>query len=152
MTRASSFGLVVAVMIGGTACKAGKATGHLEAKGTLGAWTLDSGTCYSGQREQYFGAIAYGPDKSGIGVKVAKDPVKGWTAIVNIAATCANEAEKGGCRALILTADVCKTFDIEIANTNTTVNDIVEVEGHVNLDCKTDDYELHGQLALDSCH
>jgi hypothetical protein len=122
----------------------------MEASGKLGTWTLDGGTCFSGQREQYFGAVAHGPDKSGIAVKVVKDPLKGWRAMVNEAPTCADD--KPDCKAMIMTAAECTTFDIDIENTHTTINNIIEVDGHANLDCKTTDYELHGKLVFDGCH
>jgi hypothetical protein len=135
-----------------TACKDGQATGHLEAKGVLGDWTLESGKCYSGQRQQYYGAIAYGADDTGIAVKLVKDPIEGWTVVVNQAPTCAKQAEAGGCKAKVVARNDCKTFDVAVSNTNTTINNIKEVEGHANLDCTTADYELHGKLAFDSCH
>jgi hypothetical protein len=136
----------------------GSATGHVESKGETGAWTLDTGKCYSGQREQYFGAIAYGPENSGIAIKLVKDSIKGWTAIVNMSDTCKATAEKTdkGCRAIILGSDNCKTLDIDIRTTNTTVNDIKVVEGTATLDCAKDaddeHYAVKSKITLDYCH
>jgi len=130
----------------------GTVTGRVEGKGAIGSWVLDKGTCYSGQREQYFGAIGYGPDGSGIAIKLVKDGVRGWTAVVNQADTCKNEAEKGGCRAMVFAPGDCATLDIDVNNTNTTINDIRAVDGTLRIDCSNDTSSVKGQLTFDRCH
>jgi hypothetical protein len=149
--------LLVLVVTAGTlaACnpfRSGEATGHVESTGETGAWVLDKGTCFSGQREQYFGAVALGADGTGIGIKLVKDSVTGWTAVVNMADDCKQAVEHGSCRAVIFTPASCTTLDVDLANNNTTINDIREIEGKLVLDCKTEKASVKGQLIFDRCH
>lgn len=138
--------------------KEGAVSGHIEGKGEVGTWTLESGACYSGQREQYFGVIGYGPDGTGVAVKLVKDGVRGWTAIVNHADSCKSAAasggngEKGGCRATIFAPNDCTTLDVELTNTNTTVNDIRAVDAKLRIDCSDDKSTVKGTLTFDRCH
>jgi hypothetical protein len=132
--------------------RSGSLEGKIESKGTAGTWTLTSGKCISGQREAYFGALALGPDDSGVAIKAVKDPTKGWSLIVNIAETCKAGPEKSDCRAIVLTKDNCSKFDVEISNTNTTVNDVKVVEGTFDIDCVDGESYVKGKLKLDYCH
>jgi hypothetical protein len=141
------------VMVMLAACnpfKEGSISGKVESKGLLGDWVLDSGKCHSGQRENYFGAIAWGPEGSGIAIKLVKDPTKGWIAMVNDAKTC----KTGGsdCKALHFTAESCAKLKVAIEPTNTTINDIKVVEGFVELDCVEGANSLKGRLDLTYCH
>lgn len=148
------FTLLLALVVSLSSCKAfrtGTVEGKLEATGGE-TWTLTKGECYSGQRENYFGVIGFGAKESGIAVKIAKDPIKGWAAIVNIPETCASQVESGGCKARVLTADGCDVLQAAVSRTNTTVNDIRVLEGSLQLDCKVDDVHLKGKLTFDNCH
>jgi hypothetical protein len=143
------------VLLGLCACnpfKEGSMTGHVEGKGEVGTWMLESGNCYSGQREQYFGVIGYGPDGSGIAIKLVKDQIRGWTAIVNHADACKTEVEKGGCRATVFAPNDCTKLDIDLKNTSTTVNDIRAVDATLTIDCSNDKSTVKGTLTFDRCH
>ena len=129
----------------------GEATGHVESTGETGTWSFDKGLCQSGQREQYQGAIALGPEGTGIAIKLVKDPIKGWSAVVNEADGCKG-AEKGGCRAEVFSEKNCKTLDVSLGGTNTTVNKVRVVEGKLTIDCKSDTSTVKGQLTFDYCH
>ncbi|MBS1118023.1 MAG: hypothetical protein H6Q90_251 [Deltaproteobacteria bacterium] len=146
-------GLVI--VVGLAACnpfRAGEVNGRVESTGDTGAWVMEKGTCYSGQREQYFGALALGPEGTGIGIKLVKDSVRGWTAVVNIAGECKQVAEHGNCRAIAFSPAECTTLDVDLANNNTTINDIREIEGKLQIDCKTETASVKGQLIFDRCH
>jgi hypothetical protein len=133
--------------------KSGSIEGQLESKGAAGNWVLSSGSCNSGQREAYFGAIAFGAEGTGVAVKLVKDPTKGWSVIVNKADTCKAGPEKADCRAIVLTADNCTKFDVDVTNTNTTINDIKVVDGKLELDCSDGpDNTIKGKLTLNYCH
>lgn len=134
------------------ACKTGTVSGTLAATGEAETWTLESGTCYSGQRENYFGVIGYGPEGSGLAVKLVKDQLKGWAAVINVPKTCATVAESGGCKARVLTAADCDVFEASVERTNTTVNDVRLLDGRLRLDCKGDDVHIKGALVFDGCH
>ncbi len=145
-------GLALIASVGCNPFRSGSVKGHVEAKGELGNWVLEKGNCYSGQREQYFGVIGFGPDGSGIAIKLVKDGVRGWTAIVNQASSCRNEAEKGGCKAVVFAPNDCTTFDVDVTRTNTTVNDIRALDGTLHIECSNDTSSVKGNLTFDHCH
>jgi len=132
--------------------KDGTVAGKIESKGDAGDWVLTEGTCYAGQREQYHGMIAVGPGGTGIAIKLVKDAVRGWTALINNAVGCKTELEKGGCKAIALTANECSTLEVEHATTNTTINDIRAVEGKLRIDCRIGASSIKGELVFDRCH
>jgi len=136
-----------------TACnpfKEGSISGKVESKGTLGDWVLETGPCQSGQRENFFGAVAFGPEGSGIAIKVVKDPTKGWAAVINKPETCKSGA--AACKAVTVTGDGCAKFDIVVEPTNTTVNDIKVVEGKLDIECVDGNNSIKGTLNLSYCH
>ena len=155
-------GLVVSSVLGCNAIKEimrnGTATGRMESKGELGDWVFDKGLCFSGEKEKYYGAVAVGPQDSGIAIKLVKDPVKGWQVLVNNAPTCARRAdakdvvEKSACKATVLTAESCKKLEADVVTTNLTVNGIKVVTGKVTLDCEAGTSSIRGELTLDHCH
>ena len=151
-------GLVVTSVVGCNALKEimrdGTVTGRIESKGELGDWVFDKGLCFSGEKEKYYGAVAVGPQDSGIAIKLVKDPVKGWQVLVNNAPTCAKEsaAEKSACKATLLTAETCKKVEADVVTTNLTVNGIKVVTGKVTLDCEAGTSSIRGELTLEHCH
>lgn len=147
--------LACVVAVAATGCsmfRDGSVSGRVESKGEAGDWVLAKGACYSGQREQYFGAIALGPEGSGIAIKLVKDGVKGWTAVINQAETCKAGAEKAACRAIVLDATKCRRLEVDLATTNTTVNDIRVIAGKLAIDCAAGDSSIQGELTFDYCH
>ena len=146
------FSSIVLLLVACNPFREGTMNGKVEAKGDIGNWVVEQGTCYSGQREQYFGVIGYGADGTGIAIKLVKDSVRGWTAVINQADTCKTEAEKGGCRATIFAPTDCTTLDVDLVNSNTTINDVRAVDGKLRIDCSNDKSSLKGQLIFDRCH
>lgn len=141
------------VVLGLAACnpfKDGTVAGHVESKGAMGAWSLDTGSCQSGEHEGYFGAVAFGPEGSGVAIKVVKDAVRGWTAVINRADTC--KGDKTACKAISIGEKECTKLAIDIRTTNTTINKIKVVEGTVELECASGDDSIKGRLTLDYCH
>lgn len=130
----------------------GTVTGRIEATGEAGTWVLTQGSCFSGQREQYHGMIAYGPDGSGIAIKLVKDAVRGWSAVINQADSCKSEVEKGGCRSIILAANNCTTLDVDHAVSNTTINDVRAIDGKLRIDCANGKSSIKGELVFERCH
>jgi hypothetical protein len=149
--RAASV-LLVGLVAACNPFKEGTVTGHVESKGAMGSWSLDTGTCQSGEREHYMGAIAFGPEGSGVAIKVVKDAVKGWTAVVNRADTCKAGVEKSECKAIVLAESDCTKLAVDVHPTNTTINDIKVVEGSVELDCASGNDSLKGRMVFDYCH
>jgi hypothetical protein len=125
----------------------GSAKGRLESTGTTGTWALEKGDCFGGDRDGYFGAQVEQGKGSGVVVKFVKDPIKGWAVLVNEADSC-KQGDKE-CKAIIFTAEDCKTFDIGIA-----VDPNMKSKyfgGDVSLDCSADDAHVFGKLTLKAC-
>jgi hypothetical protein len=153
MRRTATIILLVTCNVGCNAFRDGTASGWVEAKGTAGAWVFEKGKCFSGQREQYFGLIALGPEGSGQAIKLVKDGIRGWSAVINRPETCkGGGAEKPDCRAVMLTAESCTTLDVDVRNTSMTVNDIRVVEGSLTIDCSNETGSIRGKLTFDHCH
>ena len=133
--------------------KSGEVNGRIEASGSeTGNWVLEKGACASGQREGYHGVIGYGPDGSGVAIKLVKDAVRGWTAVVNKADSCKTQVEKSACKAIILAPSDCTTLEVEVGPTNTTINDVKVVEGTLKIDCTIATSTIKGQLTFSYCH
>ena len=130
--------------------KGGSVAGKLESKGSLGDWTLEKGTCYSGEREKYFGALAHGPKGSKTAVKMVKDPVKGWSVLVVNPSTC-NE-DLTSCQGHTFTLEECKKLDVIVETRNLSVNDIKVVDGKLSMDCESGATSVRGELNFDYCH
>ncbi len=143
--------LIVMALAACNPFKDGQATGRLESTGLTGTWVLEKAACFSGERERYFGVVATAP--GGIGIKLVKDSIKGWTAVINKADECKDApAESGSCHAIVLRPEDCNTLAISIENTHTTINSIKVVEGSMTIDCKSGDSSLKGQLTFEGCH
>jgi len=132
--------------------KPGTITGKVESKGELGDWTLDKGLCFSGEKENYYGAVARGPDNTGIGIKMVKDPTKGWSVLVNNATSCVKPASPSDCKAIIFTAEGCKKLEADVETTNMTVNGVKVVHGKLAIDCEAGTSSVKGELKLTHCH
>ena len=132
--------------------KPGTITGRIESKGELGDWVLDKGLCFSGESEHYFGVIARGPDKTGIAIKMVKDPTKGWSVAVNNATTCANATEASDCKAIVFTPESCKKLEADVETTSMTVNNVKVVHGKLAIDCEAGQSFVRGELKLTHCH
>jgi hypothetical protein len=130
----------------------GTVAGRIESVGEAGTWVLEQGTCYSGQREQYHGAIGIGPDGTGIAVKLVKDSVRGWTAVINKAETCKSTVEKSSCQAIVLNTTNCTKLDVDLITTNTTINDVRVVDLKLDMDCSNGTSSIKGKLAFERCH
>ena len=142
---------IVLAALAATGCKGmlvGSFTGKLESSGATGAWVLDHGPCYSGERRGFYGATVESPDQDGVIVKFVKDPIKSWTVIANMADTCKPGATSE-CRAAIFTRDDCKTFAIDLQVDTTRKTQMFS--GTVALDCATDDAHVAGKLELSAC-
>jgi len=70
-------------------------------------------------------------DQGKVVIRVVMDPVRGTLVGVQKKDSC-----KGSrCEYVMFDRQECPVFDVAVENTNTTVNDIRVVEGHLRLDC-----------------
>ena len=132
----------------------GTARGHVESTGETGTWTLTEGRCYSGQLDSYYGVITWGPKGSGISIKLVKDQVRGWTAVVDEADICKPGMPDDKCIANVFSRNNCKTLQVSLHRNGTTINGVRELDGSLTMDCTESHGKAHvvGQLSFDSCH
>ncbi len=134
----------------GSGCDPGEFNGELKATGdSFGNWTLKNGNCYSGNREEFFGLTAHGPEGSRTGLTLVKDQLRGWTAVIQNPSSC---TDSGACTSLALSKNNCKIFNADVEYTGTTYNDVREVEGSLQLKCRLADSTLVGHLRFVDCH
>ena len=121
--------VMVILLAGGKGCSWSE--GSLTAKGPpLGDVTFTPVKCRSGQRESFRGVILI-DDADRVLIRVVEDPVQG--ALVNVRKP--DSCRGSRCEFVRFDRQGCAVFDFYLENTNTTVNDIRVVEGHLKLDC-----------------
>jgi len=120
-------------MMNGKGCSEVK--GSFTAKGKpLGDFVLKPDICGSGQERGYFGVVLMpGEETKGArgAIKLVRDPVKGWLVQVQLPGSCKN----GQCRSVTFDREECSQYDIAVRKSNTTVNDVRLLEGHLRLEC-----------------
>jgi hypothetical protein len=146
------FAVLLVLVAGCNPFREGTVSGRVESRGEAGTWVLEQGTCYSGQREQYQGVIGIGPDGTGIAIKLVKDSVRGWTAVINQAETCTSSVERARCKAVVLNTTNCTTLDVDLEHTNTTINEIRVVDAKLRIDCASETSSIKGHLVFERCH
>jgi hypothetical protein len=132
-------GVAAAVAVGGvvlfvTQKGCSEASGFFEARGEpLTDFTMKPTACKSGQRSGFHGVVIIS-EKQDEGIKIVEDPIKGTIIQVQIPGSCTGST----CKAVSFEREDCAVYDVVISPTNTTVNDIRVLEGHLKLDCKFD--------------
>ena len=140
--RRVAFALLLALVAAG--CFSSKVTGSVSSKGgALGTFTLSPTKCESGQHWQFFGAAFFVAGDTDSKVELVQDPVRGWFVKVAIPDTKKME---------VLGDEACKVLDVDVHQTNTTINDIRVVEGSAKFDCTTDgESRVKGELTFSGC-
>ncbi len=113
--------------------------GSLEIKGPrLSPVTFEPGDCSSGQRRGFFGVELTPKDGKGPVLRLIQDPVDG--AVLAI--------QEPGKEPVKLTPKDCKVLQIGVTQTNTSINDVWNVEGSAVIECE----EAKGSLEFAGCH
>lgn len=130
----------------------GSAEGRVQVTGSPhGEWTFVPTGCASMQPFGRMGANLHADGHNDGGVYVTLDPVRGHAVEIEVPGSCRN-ADGTDCTVFSVPRDACETFDVHVAPTNTTVNDIRLVEGHVHLDCTlSDGARIVGRIDFDGC-
>jgi hypothetical protein len=126
--------------------------GQLVATGQpLTAFTFKPTKCASGYREGYHGVVLGSEQAPDQGIKLVRDPVKGMLVTVQVPGTC---NPTGQCKAVVFDAEECAKYDVVVSTTNTTVNKVRMVEGHLALDCKFKETggTVQASLKFSRCH
>jgi hypothetical protein len=109
-----------------------------------GAWRLELGRCVSGQRTQFYGVDLVDKTDANKILRIVEDPVRGTIVKMNVV---------GQSAARFIERTECTTWDIAMQPTNTTVNGIRLLDGHVALDCKfADGGTLTGRIDFKRCN
>lgn len=138
--------VLMVFLVGGKGCA--------EVKGELTATGLAGGdarfvpeVCQSGQHQSFFGVSLV--RKVGGGAIVAiEDAVQGKVVKVNLPGPCGNAP----CPPLELRPDGCTTLDLVLERTNTEVNDIRLLDGHLKLDCTVGTVHVQGAFEFSNCN
>jgi len=117
-----------------------KIEGQFEAKGAqLGDWVIAPDGCDSGQRNGFSGVDLFG---GGLRFRLAETVANGPALII----------QRGDKRLALLSKKDCKTFDRSVRKTNTTVNDVRLLDGHLELDCQLPmGGTLRGKVTFENC-
>jgi hypothetical protein len=118
----------------------GKGCGHTEgslvAQGQpIGDFTFTPTQCRSGQRMSFFGAVLVGDGPTDGGILVGEDAVKGKFVKLEVPGSC-KPPDYEVCTEVMVERSYCSVYEAHVENTNTTVNDVRLVDGHLKLDCK----------------
>ena len=152
LVLSSVFGLVIwgglfMVIFNSDGCSSTE--GSLQAAGEpLGDFTFTPAQCKSGEHESFFGVFLLGDNSDAGGVKIVVDPRNGKFVQVEVPGSCRGDE----CTVVTLEPEKCSTFDVDIDRTNTYVNEIRLLDGHLNLDCKfPDGGTAKANIRFESC-
>jgi hypothetical protein len=112
-------------------------SGELKARGELGDWTFTPDDCSSGQPEGFFG-VELRSESESRRIRFAKDAVRGGLLTI----------EEGGVSPRVIQGNTCKSFELTVERTSTTVNDVRVLDGKATVDCET----MSGSVTFEGCH
>lgn len=131
------------------------ATGHVESTGATGTWTLDTGTCYSGDDDGFFGVFVKSKADKRVWVKLVKDPTKGWTVGASIPDSCKAGANGETCDVKYFDQHACTTLDASglqsYAFKGKNAAGKHQFDGNVSFDCTADKAHVSGKLKIEKC-
>jgi len=135
----------------------GSAKGEVRSRGKpFGDYAMQVEGCFSGARENFFGAWVTPKleDKgSGYGAKGGLKLVKNMVGEWDVYVESPSECEGYKCKTRPLDAKACTVFDVDVHDTQTSVNDVIEREGHARLTCSfPDGGALTANVTFDGCH
>lgn len=125
---------------GGGGCT-GSVEGTFQSTGQpFGDYSQTPTACFSGEHESFMG-VWVAPElmseggSSGWkgGLKIVKSHLGPWEVYIESPTEC----QSFNCVIRQLDAEHCSTFDVNVSNTNTYINDIRVREGHLRLQCTT---------------
>lgn len=112
----------------------------------FGKFALKPSSCHSGEHSGYFGVLL-DDEEAGGQVKVIKDQ-RGDMVKIIVPGTC--DAE-GNCQSLRFEKEDCSVFDLDVAYTNLTVNDVRALDGRIDLACEYDGGKTEAHFVFSRC-
>jgi hypothetical protein len=104
----------------------------------LGDYVFTPAQCRSGEHESFFGVFLLGESESAGGLKIIVEPTGEKMVQAEVPGSCKG-ANNDDCRVVNIERDSCETFDIGLQRTDTYVNEIRLLDGHLRLDCRFED-------------
>lgn len=128
-------------------------TGSFTAKGEpLGNFTFVPKQCRSGQRLGFFGAVMLGQGQQDGALVAFLDPAKGKQLKVEVPGSC-EPPDYEKCKEVIIDPHYCSRYDIKLDKTSIMVNDIVLVEGSLDIECSfPGGGSAAGKITFDRCN
>ena len=123
------------------------AEGHVESSGSTGAWKLDSGKCWAGDNDGYYGVQIESKENTSVFIKLVKDPIKGWTLLASIPSTCSGKK----CTLQVFQPNECKPLDVNLKVYTFQRKGTHQFDGDVTFDCTHDKAHVHGKLTVQRC-
>lgn len=113
-------------------------------------FVIEPSDCHSLLPYGSHGAALHGARENTGAVYVIVDPsTRGREIHIEVPGSCDDD---GDCSVLLVMEEACTTFDVQIDNTLTTVNDVTLVKGHATLECTLQDgTNVSGHLDFDGC-
>ncbi|MCA9690298.1 MAG: hypothetical protein KC636_11860 [Myxococcales bacterium] len=110
----------------------------------FGEWRYAPTRCYSGEPGGFFGVdLIEGPEGSDRIVRVVEDPIDGAALRINV---------PGEELSLVVEQDGCRDWDVQLDRTNTRVNYVWNMDGHVEVSCAGEGVTIDASLAFVGCH
>ena len=143
-------GPIALMFIDGNPFATGEVKGSLGGDGpSVGEFTLSADKCRSGEPDGFFGVYLGTAERSDSRVKVFQDQVYGRMVQVQVPGSC----DGPRCKQMMLGSESCERFVVRLEKTNTTVNDVVVLEGELGLDCTlASGDKVRGDLRFEGCH
>lgn len=112
-----------------------RVTGTFVATGEpLGNFTFVPKQCRSGQHMNFFGSVLLGEGQQDGALVAVIDPVKGKTIKIEVPGSC-EPPDYEKCKEVIIDPKYCSRYDVTVNKTGIMVNNIIMVDGKVNVDC-----------------
>jgi hypothetical protein len=130
------------------------ASGHVESTGTTGAWTFDTGTCFSGDNDGYFGTFVKSKSDPRVWIKLVKDPIKQWTVGVSVPDTCKPNSSGSGQKCDVQYFDTCSKLDVQFKTytfQGRRTGGGHQFDGTATFDCTTKDSHVSGNITVEKC-
>ena len=101
----------------------------------LGNFKFVADSCRSGQRMNFFGVVMLGKGPNDGAIVPIHDVAQGKMVKVEVPGSC-QPPDLEICKEIDIKPEHCSVFQLSVKRTNTTVNNIRLLDGHLKLDCK----------------
>jgi hypothetical protein len=137
--------ILAILLVGISGCATTKLQGSFATEGpVLGQKTFQPTSCYSGDREYFFG-VDLTSKVDPMQIRILQDPVKGTFVKVITGA-------EGTSSELLFDGVSCKVLRGNLQQTKWRVNDIRDMSGELELDCDASGETIRGTIVFHHCH